>query len=231
MPMATKLELMRRVLRDERSERVVFVSHCLLNQNVRYLGGATRPGACEEAVAALMSTRVGLVQMPCPEQHAWGGVCKRYTMPAYGADLTAHRRVRRPATRLFLIYTRLAYRRLARRVAGQIADYVRTGHAVESVVGIGGSPSCGVHTTLDLPAVLDDIARRDPAQLTRVDLNQHVIAGHTQPGAGLFIAALRRQLRRRRIEVPFQEHDLIAEITLTPSQSASSPGPDEPLST
>lgn len=222
----TKLELMRRVLRDERSERVVFVSHCLLNQNVRYLGGATRPGACEEAVATLMHARAGLVQMPCPEQHAWGGVCKRYTIPAYGADRTALRRVRRPATWLFLIYTRLTYRRLAGRVARQIADYVRTGHTVESVVGIGGSPSCGVHTTLDLPAVLDDIARRDPARLTRRDLNQHVIAGHTQPGAGLFIATLRRELRRRRIEVPFQEHDLIAEITATPSRSAPAPDPD-----
>src|SRR5690348_3972271 len=132
---------MRRVLPDEGSERVVFVSQYLLNQNERYLGGATRPGAFEEAVPAQVRTGVGLVQMPCPEEHAWGGVCKRYTIPAYGSDRTALRRVRRLATRLFLIYTRLAYRGLAGRVAGQIADYVRTGHAVESVVGIGGSPS------------------------------------------------------------------------------------------
>jgi len=29
----------------------------------------------------------------------------------------------------------------------------------------------------------------------------------------MFIAALRRQLRRRGIDVPFDEHDLIVEIT------------------
>jgi uncharacterized protein YbbK (DUF523 family) len=56
---------------------VVFVSHCLLNQNVRYLGGATRPGGVDDAIAALRRTGAGVVQMPCPEQRAWGGVCKR----------------------------------------------------------------------------------------------------------------------------------------------------------
>lgn len=39
-------------LKDPRSGRVVFVSHCLLNQNVRYLGGAVAPGAINEQVVA-----------------------------------------------------------------------------------------------------------------------------------------------------------------------------------
>lgn len=134
-------------------------------------------------------------------------------MPAYGVDFTPLRRLRRPATWLFLVYTRLAYHRLARRVATQIADYRRSGHTVESVVGIGGSPSCGVRTTLDLPAVLDDIAHREPARLDRSDFNRHVIAGHATAGQGMFVAALRRHLRHRGIGVPFDEHDLIAEIT------------------
>jgi hypothetical protein len=147
--------------------------------------------------------------MPCPEQHAWGGVCKRRIVPLYGADRTALRLVRRPATWLFLAYTRLSYHRLAGRIAAQIADYVRTGHTVESVVGVADSPSCGVRTTVDLPAVLDDIAGRDPAQLNRHDFNRDVIVGHTKAGEGMFIAALRRHLRRRGIDVRFTEHDLL----------------------
>jgi hypothetical protein len=151
--------------------------------------------------------------MPCPEQYGWGGVCKRYTMPAYGADHTHLRWLRRPTTWLFLTYTRLAYRRLARRVGAEIADYTRSGHVVESVVGMGGSPSCGVHTTLNLPAVLDDIAGRDPARLDPRTFNREVIAGHTRAGEGMFILALRRELRRRGVDVAFDEHDLIADIT------------------
>jgi predicted secreted protein len=216
---AKTLALLRRMLRDERSGRVVFVSHCLLNQNVRYLGGATRAGACQEQVAAWLAAGLGVVQMPCPEQYAWGGVCKRFTMPAYGADSTIPRWLRRPSTWLFLAYTRWAYRHLAGRVAAQISDYVRSGYQVTAVVGIGGSPSCGVRVTLDLPAVLDDLAARDPARLTREELNQHIIAGHARAGEGMFIAALRQKLRRRAIDVPFDEHSLIAEITSDPGTS------------
>jgi predicted secreted protein len=211
--MLMKPEVLRRVLSDARSGQVVFVSHCLLNQNVRYLGGATRPGAVDEVVARLRRAGVGIVQMPCPEQRAWGGVDKRYTMPAYGADHTTLRRLRRPATWLFLLYTRLVYRRLAGRVARDIRDYVRSGQTVQAVVGVDGSPSCGVRTTLDLAAVLDTIADREPSQLNPDDFNRRVIAAHARPGQGLFIVALRRQLRRRGIDVPFDEHDLIAEIT------------------
>lgn len=208
----TKLDTLQQALADERSGHVVFLSHCVLNQNVRYLGGATRPGGVDEVVAAWQREGAGIVQLPCPEQLAWGGVCKRFTLAAYGADRTVVRLIRRPATWLFLAYTRLRYHRLARRVAAQIGDYVRSGYAVRAVVGVGGSPSCGVHTTLDLPAALDVLAGSDPAHLQRREFNEHVIVAHTHPGQGLFVHALRRQLRRRSLDVTFTEHDPTPEI-------------------
>ena len=208
-----RLGALRRALADERSGRVVFVSHCLLNQNVRYLGGATRPGAVDELVDRWRTAGVGVVQLPCPEQHAWGGVGKRYTLPVYGADRTWWRWFRRPATWLFLARTRLVYRRLAGRVAAQIGDYTRSGYQVQAVVGIDGSPSCGVRTTLDLPAVLDALAACDPGRLDPYHLNHRIIAAHARPGEGMFIAALRRRLRRRGLRVAFDQHDLIADIT------------------
>ena len=39
-----------RTTHDQRSGRVVFLSHCLLNKNTRYLGGAGRPGSVVEIV-------------------------------------------------------------------------------------------------------------------------------------------------------------------------------------
>ena len=65
-------------LADERSDRVVFLSHCLLNQNTRYPGGAFRAGAVMEVVEPYLRDGAGICQMPCPEQAAWGGVGKRY---------------------------------------------------------------------------------------------------------------------------------------------------------
>jgi hypothetical protein len=82
-----------------------------------------------------------------------------------------------------------------------------------------------VHTTLDLPAVLDDIAGREPAQLNRREFNQQVIAGHARSGQGMFIAALRRRLGSQRIDIPFVEHDLIAEIGCTAQTPHRTAGP------
>ena len=51
-------------LRDERGRRVVFVSHCLLNENTRYLGGAFHSGAVPE-IAELQRLGIGIHQMRC----------------------------------------------------------------------------------------------------------------------------------------------------------------------
>ena len=46
--MKEKIDLMTEKLRDERSKKVAFVSHCLLNENTPYWGGAFRPGCIKE---------------------------------------------------------------------------------------------------------------------------------------------------------------------------------------
>lgn len=58
-----------------------------------------------------------------------------------------------------------------------------------------------------------DADEAGPTQLNTDDFNRRVISAHARPGQGLFIAALRRQLRHRGLDLPFDEHDLIAEIT------------------
>ena len=72
----------------------MFLSHCLLNEITRYLGGACRPGAVREVVQACLDGGLGIVQMPCPEQHAWGGVLKRRLLWFFGSDRTLPYRLR-----------------------------------------------------------------------------------------------------------------------------------------
>ena len=136
-------------LGDDRSRRVVFLSHCLLNENIRYLGGAFRRGAVEEVVEPFLRDGVGIYQMPCPEQRAWGGVLKRYALSFYGSPGTARRAVLPVLMPLFMAYTRWVYASIARTVARDVEDYVRSGFEVVGIVGVGASPSCGVCTTLD----------------------------------------------------------------------------------
>ena len=208
-------------LSDGRSGRVIFVSHCLLNENVRYLGGATRLGAVDELVDAAQSGGVGFCQMPCPEQVAWGGVLKRRLLLAYGAD-RRHPRMMRLAP-WFLAYTRWRYRRLARAVANDVADYCRSGYDVVGMVGVDGSPSCGVRCTLDVPRVLDVLAACDPSAIDTATFNDRVVLTNVVPGEGLFVSALRRELRRRRLDIPLFAHDLMGElqgvVTVSPELS------------
>lgn len=198
----------RLALGDDRGRRVVFLSHCLLNENTRYLGGAFRPGAVTEVVEPFLRDGTGICQMSCPEQAAWGGVLKRHLLRFYCRP--ALRPVARAALPLFVAYTKLRYRFLARRVAREISDYVASGFEIVGVVGVGTSPSCGVVTTLDMAQMLEMIVGCPLARIDRRVMNGQV-AVHARRGRGLFAAALVGELARRGLQVPVLEHDLRSE--------------------
>ena len=192
-------------LGDARSRRMVVVSHCLLNQNTRYPGGATCPGVVRDALQPYLEQGVGLMQMPCPEQRTWGGI-RRPPM----LWILTHRRAATwivPLLPLVRSYLRWRYAALARGVARDVGDARRAGMDVLGVVGVAGSPSCGVRTTLDLAAAARRMGRSD-RPLTAGWLSEDVVAGAERPGAGLFTLALGHQLARRRLEVPFTEFRL-----------------------
>ncbi|GMW02075.1 MAG: hypothetical protein AMXMBFR84_32110 [Candidatus Hydrogenedentota bacterium] len=199
-----------RQLADERGRKVVFLSHCLLNENTRYLGGACRSGAIGELVHTCLENGLGIVQMPCPEQCAWGGVLKRNLLWFFGSDGTLRYRLRNVLLPVLLWYTRRVYRRMAKQVADQITDYQSSGLTVVGVVGVDGSPSCGVRRTLDMKRSLEQVGQLAPAASAK-DMNAIVQACLTD-GTGIFLDLLRKEMETRGLGVPFLAHDLIAEL-------------------
>ena len=203
--MSSTVDVLVERLRDRRSGKVAFVSHCLLNENTRYLGGACRACCVREVVDGLLDRDIGIVQMPCPEQLAWGGVLKRHMLRMYGHPRAA------ALAGIARWYSRFVFGHIARTVAAQIADYVDAGSTVAGIIGVDGSPSCGVATTVDIAAAIRDIADTDPREVT-IDQQNLLVRRHLEPGAGLFIEQLQRELTRRRLDVPFLAHDLMAEL-------------------
>lgn len=199
-------------IRDERSRRIALVSHCLLNENTRYAGGATRPGPVRELVDELVSAGYGIHQLPCPERLAWGGVLKRRSLRLYHSRGGLLYPIRHALLAVFLWWTKFVYRRLARKVVFDIVDYQRAGITVDGFLGIGSSPSCGIVTTLDMRASLDVVAACPTAALTRDVMNERVVLGCRRRGEGLFVRALDRELARHGASVPAYEHDLVAEL-------------------
>jgi uncharacterized protein YbbK (DUF523 family) len=204
-------------LTDHRSKKVVFLAHCILNENTRYLGGACRAGCVREIVEQCIDKGVGMVQLPCPEQDAWGGVTKRWLLMVYGSRGSLIYHLRTILLPLALWHTKRVYRRLAREAANHIGDYLKSGYTVIGIVGVDGSPSCGVRTTLDVRRAIERLARINVDSVTSAEVNMVIRACFTA-GRGIFITALQAELRWRNIDVPFCAHDLRAEQDGQPSR-------------
>lgn len=199
-------------LKDERGKKVIFLSHCLLNENTRYCGGACRRACVDEIVDSLQKKGIGMVQMKCPEQKAWGGVLKREMLTGYCIKGTWLRFFLNPLMTLFLWKTKIYFRIIAKEVVFEIRDYIDSGFEVCGIVGIKGSPSCGVSASLDLKKSARFAADLDIETLSREYFNEHCYKKCMVGKSGLFFEELKKQLSAKDINVTFLEHDLPGEL-------------------
>ena len=150
---------------DVRSKRVIFLAHCLLNQNSISDGTAVYPAAFEELIRMLLAQEVGFVQMPCPELCCLGldrgdPAGAQRDVVVENTRIRAEMQKADPDARLEL---------LVDYVMLQIAEYRAHGFRVLGILGANRSPCCGVQTTS-----MDD---------------------REVPGEGVFMAKLHTRLR------------------------------------
>ena len=157
---------------DGRSKRVLFVAHCLLNQNAISDGTADYPACHADIVRMLLDAQVGIVQMNCPELCCLG-LDRGDMHGAERAVVVENTRIRHQMQQPPAV-DRLQV--LVKQVLLQIAEYEAHGFTVCGIVGMNRSPCCGVDTTSD----------RDQE-----------IAGQ-----GVFIAAIRAGLRAAGYSIP-----------------------------
>ncbi len=117
-------------VKDARSGRLIFLSHCCLNQNAKVRGIAIYPGAIRPLVELLLEAGVGLYQMPCPEMTyvgamRWGQVRDQYNSPMFRRHCLG----------------------LAASVLDQAEEYRRSGYRIAGFVMMDGSPVCGLNRT------------------------------------------------------------------------------------
>jgi len=156
---------------DTRSKTIVFVAHCILNQNSISDGTAEYPGSIKEIMELLIKSDVGIVQMPCPE------------LMCLGLDRENRNEKVLPVlednTRIRMLMEKESsagkIRHLVQDLLFQISEYKKYGFEIRGIVGINRSPSCGVNTT-----------SKD---------NQEV------KGEGVFIGALRNELNKKGVQI------------------------------
>lgn len=126
--MTGKVGQIKNSVQDARSGKLVFLSHCILNQNACVRGLASQPAVIREMVDLALDNDVAMYQMPCPEvtylgSMRWGQVKKMYANPMF--------------------------RRHCRQIVGQICDQIQTyrdnDHQVVGIILRDGSPTCGLN--------------------------------------------------------------------------------------
>lgn len=158
-----------------RQKKIVIVAHCILNVNSKVEGLATYGGAMKSLMTELMDQGYGIIQLPCPEMtfcgiQRWGMSRNQYDHPNY----------------------RRHCRSILEPIVDQIQIYSENGYAVEQVICIDGSPSCGLNFTYvgyKGGLVHTEAANRELLEETAVK--------------GVFIEELDKMIQQRGLKIKF----------------------------
>jgi predicted secreted protein len=114
---------------DIRSGKIIFIAHCVLNQNARIVNAADFPAMHDQLLDYIQKAQVGIIQMTCPETYCLG--LGRFDVRVGLEHQAGMERLQRLIDDL--IFT--------------IQEYSFQGMEVIGIIGKEGSPSCGVNQT------------------------------------------------------------------------------------
>ncbi len=166
-----------------RGKRILAVANCILNANAKITPYAFYPGANLAALRPFLETGAGLLQLPCPETSylglsRWGAAKEQYDVPAFREHCAA----------------------ILRAPLLELCAYRDAGYELLGILGVNGSPSCGVETTCsgycggEIPKNMDALSRQTE--------NLRMV-----PGMGVFMEVLARELARYGLDVPLRGLD------------------------
>jgi predicted secreted protein len=109
-------------------KKVVFVPHCILNQNVRASGKEKTNGAIKEVVNFFTEAEIGIVQLPCPEVEFDGGLDREFkAKEKYNSAYREH------------------CKSISLEILKTVKKYLEKEYKVLGILGIEFSPTCGVY--------------------------------------------------------------------------------------
>ena len=158
---------------DMRSKSIIFTAHCIHNQNSISDSTADYPACIKQIVKLFADSKVGVVQMPCPELHCLG-LDRGNVNGADSPVVVENTRIRKE---LLEEKANEKLTTLVQHVVYQIEEYLKHGFEIKGIIGINRSPSCGVDTTSDN--------------------NEEV------EGRGVFMEELRKELAVKSINIKF----------------------------
>lgn len=161
-----------------RSKKMVLLSHCILNANSKVEGLSDYKATIFEIVKIIEDNKLGIIQLPCPEMFVegikrWGKVKDQYDTLHYREEC----------------------RKMLMPIIYQVQSYLGAGYRFVGVIGIDGSPSCGVDITCsgDFRGEISQIEQLDKV----IDSLQSI------DESGVFMEEFKKLLSAYNIELPF----------------------------
>ena len=114
-------------MKDMRSEKCVFLSHCLLAQTVRAEGVAKWKAACKPVVQFCLDNDINMIQLPCPEVSCSAGGLGR---PTHGKKFYEENGLREKSIEL------------ARGVVMDMNKLIEDGKEILAIITVHMSPAC-----------------------------------------------------------------------------------------
>lgn len=113
----------------KRGKKIVFMSHCLLNQNTMPLGKESYAGSVKDLLELFAESGIGIVQLECPQMEFNNGLN------------------RKPATKNAFDNNgfRDNCKKMSLNVLERIEMYLKNDYKVIGILGVEFSNTCGVH--------------------------------------------------------------------------------------
>jgi predicted secreted protein len=165
-----------------RGRKMLVVVHCLLNANAKVYPLAGVSGVYKEVLEDHLASGAGLIQLPCPELtylgvNRWGMTREQYDHPNFRAHCEA------------ILQTALH----------EMEAFVVAGYEIVGIVGMDGSPNCGVRRTCTGYTGGEMRSGEEfERQLSRLNMVE---------GRGVFMEVLEGLLKRRNLHIPLLSVD------------------------
>lgn len=108
-----------------RGKEIIYISHCILNQNSVIREWERAKGAFNEIIKVILDKNISIIQLPCPEFIFLGEARPPMTKEEY--DTVEYRTI---------------CKELAEKVVVQMKEYIINDYKIIGLIGISNSPSC-----------------------------------------------------------------------------------------
>ena len=113
----------------KRGKKIVFVSHCLLNQNAMPIGKESYAGSVKDLLELFAEAGIGIVQLECPQMEFNSGLDRRPVAKGSHENNGFRGSCNKMSTKLL----------------EKIESYMKNNYKVVGILGVEFSNTCGVH--------------------------------------------------------------------------------------